>query len=78
MKKLQANTMPPPATMPAIAPAEEIRLGVLVGALAKTAPIAIATRTFAMMAIKRALDLQTGMRSTSFDCSIKMNKINIS
>ena len=76
MEKFQTNTMPPPATMPAIAPAEEIRLGVLVGALAKTAPIAIATRTFAMMAIKRALDLQTGMRSTSFDCSIKMNKIN--
>ena len=44
MKKFQTNTMPPPATMPAIAPAEEIRLGVLVGALAKTAPIAIATR----------------------------------
>ena len=32
--------------------------------------------TFAMMAIKRALDLQTGMRSVSFDRAIMMNKIN--
>ena len=44
MKKLHVNTMPPPATLPAIAPTEKIRLGVLAGALAKTAPIAIATR----------------------------------